>query len=94
MFFKNKEIYKIGIEQLSENCIEFIGFTYKKVGNGNITFGYVDCSGESQTINVFVSDSSIAHSEQELLTPICVRENSVYKITGGNILNIYYGISC
>ena len=94
MILKNKEIYKTEPTALLENCIAFTGFSYKKKGNGNMLFGYVDCAGESQVINVFVADSHIVYSEYELVTPLCVRENSVYKISGGNVLKIYYGTPC
>ena len=94
MILKNKEIYKTEPTALLENCVVFTGFSYKRVGNGDMLFGYVDCAGESQVINVFVADSPIGYSEYELETPLCVRENSVYKISGGSVAKIYYGTPC
>jgi len=92
-------IYKTAIEEtIVDTCVLFSSFDYKTgvcSGTTNVVFGYKDCSNADQTISVAVDCSSVAFTTKllEEFAP-CVKQGSVYKISGASVSVINYGAGC
>lgn len=92
-------IYKTSVEEnIVDNCVLFESFIYKTgvcSGTTTVVFGYKDCSNIDQTISITVACSSIAFTTKTLeeFAP-CVKQGSVYRISGAYVPTINYGVSC
>lgn len=97
MVHKYKKIYKTQDDTVSENCVEWIGFTYSTPtgcsGSANFEFSYVDCAGTVQTeiINALCTPPIDGY---EILVPFCVKDGSVVQVGGSSVQSILYGAPC
>lgn len=85
------------IEIPSSRCKQFIGGTFKGSGNVDVTFGYIDCGGVNREFVYHLPTNptpGVEFSFDVFDYNLCVRENSVYKITSFPLFSVVYGEVC
>jgi hypothetical protein len=99
MIHKYKKIYQTQDETISEDCVEWEGFTYLPPSGicidnqATLNFNYIDCTGSPQTVGFLVSCLDGAY---EIFSPLCVRNGSVVATGAGAsaVTGVQYGVAC
>ena len=101
MISKYKKIYQTSVDELTQTCRQWVGFTYK--GNGTFTINYTLC-GETEPRQFIINlpgnggDTAyydLTHDPTFEEGIPCIVEGSVIKITPvPNIFSAAYGEYC